>query len=536
MKLHNKVLTCVLPIALLSGIATAQPLWSEEFNDGTLPDGTVWSYDLGASGWGNNELQNYTSDSANARIENGHLIITGREQINGNNRTFTSARLKTEHKVTVQYGTIEARIKTPDLGNGLWPAFWFLGNNFSSVGWPDCGEIDLMEMGSAAAISSGVVNRRVYSTAHWERNNGYTNNGRTLDLASDLDGSFHLYRIEWTPTQISTYIDSNWIWSMDISDPDAIDGHEFHQPHFMIVNMAIGGNFPGIWDDDDITAAFPAELAVDYIRVYDNGFTQLGGSKFGSSTTLSDFSNFQLSGTYADWDFGTFTSGADDFRVEAANFGGGWKFMDAPLDASDATHLEVVVTANPANVTSAFNVVLFSGSGTTEAGFRFDVSPGTQTLIADLSSPDFFNAGDINTWDPGDLWDQWHIQGTFENGDWMDLTFDNLAVIGGSGSGLTFTIDSACPNSGAATMTATGGSGGDIAFVYASGVGSFVIPGGFTCAGTELGLAGPPTVGGTASGDPAVLNLSFVPSGACGTTFVQAIDITTCETSNVVAF
>jgi hypothetical protein len=144
---------------------------------------------------------------------------------------------------------------------------------------------------------------------------------------------------------------------------------------------------------------------------------------------LSDFSNFQLSGTYVDWDAGTFTSGPDSFRVEATNFGGGWLFMDAPIDASGETTLEIVVTANPNNVTSAFNVVLFSDNGTTQAGFTFNIVQGTQTLTADLMSPDFFNAGDINTWNPANLWDQWHLQGTFQNADPLDLTFDNLALI-----------------------------------------------------------------------------------------------------------
>lgn len=144
---------------------------------------------------------------------------------------------------------------------------------------------------------------------------------------------------------------------------------------------------------------------------------------------LSDFSNFALSGTYVDWDGGIFTPGPDDFRVQATNFGGGWLFMDAPVDASGETTLEVVVTVNPDNVTTGFNVVLFSGGGATQAGFTFNIVQGTQTLTADLWNPTFFNAGDINSWDPSDLWDQWHIQGTFQNSDPLDITFDNLALI-----------------------------------------------------------------------------------------------------------
>ncbi|MFG0329055.1 MAG: family 16 glycosylhydrolase [Phycisphaerales bacterium] len=256
------------------------PLWSEEFDAGPTLDDRVWSFDLGSGGWGNLELQTYSNDLLNARVAAGRLLITAREEWVGQRRTFTSARVKTEDKVTVRYGTIEARIKGPDLADGLWPAFWLLGNSFSSVGWPDCGEIDVMEMGHLSGIQKGLVNRRVMSAAHWEFNGQYAGYGRSHDAPRDLDGSYHIYRMEWTPRLISTYIDDAWIWSMDISDPDSFGGHEFHEPHFFILNVAVGGTFTGLLDPDQITAPFPAELEVDYIRVYDNGYTELGGSAF----------------------------------------------------------------------------------------------------------------------------------------------------------------------------------------------------------------------------------------------------------------
>ena len=144
-------------LSIASGTAQAKQIWSEEFNDGTVPDPAVWSYDLGNWGWGNQELQNYTDSTDNVRVEGGNLVITARQETNGE---LTSGRIRTQDKVMFQYGTVEARIKVPDLANGLWPAFWTLGNNFSTVGWPHCGEIDVLEMGSGAAISSGQVNRR----------------------------------------------------------------------------------------------------------------------------------------------------------------------------------------------------------------------------------------------------------------------------------------------------------------------------------------------------------------------------------------
>lgn len=264
--------------------ASGQVLWSDEFNSGTTPDSDVWSYDLGAGGWGNSELQEYTSDPANVRVEGGQLIITAQEQLlKGNRRSFTSARIKSEDKLTFQYGTIEARINVPDLADGLWPAFWTLGNDFSQVGWPDSGELDIMEMGSAAAISAGVINRRVGSAAHWEHNGGNADYGLSYDSPTDLNGTFHTLRMDWTPDLISTYIDDNWIWSIDISSASCTDCTEFHQPHFLIFNLAVGGSYTGLFRANNITAPIPAELRVDWVRITDNGFTILGGSAIGGS-------------------------------------------------------------------------------------------------------------------------------------------------------------------------------------------------------------------------------------------------------------
>ena len=257
----------------------AQVIWSEEFDTGSAPDAAVWSYDLGAGGWGNSELQEYTSDPANVRVEGGQLVITAQEQVlRGNRRKFTSARIRTEDKLTVQYGTIEARIMVPDLADGLWPAFWTLGNNFADVGWPASGELDVMEMGSEAAIQAGVVNRRVGSTAHWEHGGGYAGYGLTYDYPTDINGTWRTFRMEWTPDLISTYIDGTWIWSIDISSGSCTDCEEFHQPHFIILNLAVGGSYTGLFRASDITAPIPAEYRVDWVRISDNGHTILGGS------------------------------------------------------------------------------------------------------------------------------------------------------------------------------------------------------------------------------------------------------------------
>jgi beta-glucanase (GH16 family) len=272
---------------LTSPLALAQDvLWSDEFNQGDSPDPAVWSYDLGYGGWGNYELQEYTDQPENVRIEDGHLVITALPvETTGPGRRFTSARVKTEGKLIFRYGTIEARIKMPDLADGLWPAFWTLGNNFSQVGWPFCGELDILEMGSAAAIAADVVNRRVGSAAHWddEGRRRFFSGSRTA--AEDLNDGFHLFRMEWTPELVTTYIDGERIWAIDIG-PNCPSCSEFQQAHFMILNMAVGGTYTRRFSSGEITAPLPAEMRVDYVRIMDNGFTELGGSSLEDGDVL----------------------------------------------------------------------------------------------------------------------------------------------------------------------------------------------------------------------------------------------------------
>ena len=289
MSIAKKCAPVVAAGLLLLGTAVRAEVlvWNDEFDAGPTLDPVIWSYDLGDGcasgicGWGNAEFQLYTQDPANVRVEGGELIITALRDTSGgpSNPTFTSARVKTKDKLAIRYGTIEARILLPDLADGLWPAFWTLGQNIDSVGWPACGEIDIFEMGSAGAIAEGVVNRRVASTAHWDNDGEYAGYGLTYTSPTDLDGTYHVYRMEWTPDEISTYIDGTWIWTIDISDPASFSGEEFHLPQFLLLNLAVGGTYTGITGDrNDISAPFPAEYRVDWIRVYDNGFTTLTGS------------------------------------------------------------------------------------------------------------------------------------------------------------------------------------------------------------------------------------------------------------------
>lgn len=266
---NEATMECDIGVAAADRPAAVKvPIWSEEFDSGTAPDNDIWTCDIGDGGWGNSELQTYTHDPSNIRVEGSHLIISALKQGN----SFTSARIKTENKFSFKYGTIEARIQIPDMGNGLWPAFWMLGNSFSKIGWPACGEIIVMETGVGGAIKDGVVNRRIMSAAHWEHQHKHKTNGLTLDHPYDLAGSFHSYRMEWTPIEIKTYIDNVPIWTLDTSGIS-----QFHEPHFLLLNLAVGGEHTGICDSGGITAPFPAEYRIDYIRIFDNGHTVLGG-------------------------------------------------------------------------------------------------------------------------------------------------------------------------------------------------------------------------------------------------------------------
>lgn len=306
------IVTCLLPLLTLA----QDPIWKEEFDAGTGLDSSTWSYDLGASGWGNDELQNYVESAVT--VANGSLKITASQDPNGG---FTSGRIKTQDKFMFRYGTLEARIKVPDLDAGLWPAFWTMGFNVDAVGWPDAGEIDIMEMGQGLAITQGKVNQRVVSAAHWENNGEYAAWPGSADADSNLTGSFHTYKMEWDINYIRTYFDSTMIWEMYIGEDRCTDCTELHHFHFILLNMAVGGRFtyageessPGYMSSQastlsstpctnssatassggcgvrtEITAPLPAVLEVEYIRLYANEYTEIYTAQTDPPSPLSE--------------------------------------------------------------------------------------------------------------------------------------------------------------------------------------------------------------------------------------------------------
>ncbi|GAA4274811.1 hypothetical protein GCM10022258_41070 [Aquimarina gracilis] len=225
-------------------------VWQDEFTNGISND---WIFEIGNgnSGWGNNELQYYKRE--NATVENGNLVITARrESIGGFN--YTSTRMKTQGRRSWKYGKVEARIAMPSF-IGSWPAFWMLGDNISAVGWPACGEIDIMEHVNTETQTHGTI--------HWQdHNNTYANYSGATPVNSVTN--FHVYTIEWDALAIKWFVDGNLYHEASIAN--GVNGtSEFHNNFFILLNMAIGGNWPGFNIDN---TAFPARMLVDYVRVY----------------------------------------------------------------------------------------------------------------------------------------------------------------------------------------------------------------------------------------------------------------------------
>ena len=236
-----------------------QYLWNDEF-DGDAIDTSKWTYDIGtgASGWGNNEWEYYTDRKENAYVKDGVLHIRAqKEDFKG--AKYTSARMLTKGKFAFKYGTVEARIALPT-GKGIWPAFWMLGENFDTVGWPACGEIDIIE-----AVNS---ENKIYGTNHWANGSEYAtygnNTGNYRNQKYELDiTKFHTYKFTWDEKYIRMFVDDFMYHEILIENNEG-DTEEFHKPFFFLLNVAVAGNWPGFEVDD---TQFPNEMLVDYIRV-----------------------------------------------------------------------------------------------------------------------------------------------------------------------------------------------------------------------------------------------------------------------------
>lgn len=250
-----------------SGEASGRGLtlvWSDEFNgsNGSAPDAQKWTAVTNDSGYGNRELEFYTPRQENVHLQNGSLVITARREEftgpDGQSRNYTSARLESKGLFDFKYGRVEARIKIPK-GQGIWPAFWMLGTNYEQVGWPACGEIDIME-------NVGFEPSKVHGSLHGP---GYSG-GQPLtgayslpDQARFSDG-YHVFAIEWEPRMIRFYVDGT-LFETQSADSVPAGRWAFDHPFYLVLNVAIGGYWPG---NPDASTEFPQSMLVDWVRVY----------------------------------------------------------------------------------------------------------------------------------------------------------------------------------------------------------------------------------------------------------------------------
>ncbi|NDV63402.1 glycoside hydrolase family 16 protein [Puniceicoccales bacterium CK1056] len=346
-----------LAMLFLAGTSAHSAIvWQDEFN-GTEIDTETWTWDVASHGFGNGQLEYDTSRAKNSYIDNGNLVIEAfREDYFG--KAFTSARLNTQGRFAFKYGTLEARIKMPDTANGLWPAFWLLGNNFPGILWPAAGEIDIVEMGAASGITDGKQQERINSAIHYSNAaDEYEFAAEWIDAAVDLSQDYHLYRIDWTPSSLTFFLDGVQFASWDIT-PAYLT--EFHQPHFPILNLAIGGwegSYTGVTDPSGVTAlptaGSSAKMYIDWIRLQDNPDTEIFLSADTEETGL----------------FGVFTE-------------------TTPVDNSLA-----YLTGDEPGFEYGSEAALFTWNNMTEAAVPGDTSEGSEVWTFDIAGGQWFGMG-----------------------------------------------------------------------------------------------------------------------------------------------
>ncbi|HRZ96745.1 MAG TPA: family 16 glycosylhydrolase [Paludibacter sp.] len=277
-----------------------QLMWEDNFDNPVLNETKHWTVEVNGDGGGNNELQYYRREniSIEQHTSGVNCLVISAKRENFGSKLVTSGRLVTRGNVSAKYGKIEARIKLPSTANGLWPAFWMMGEDFSSVGWPRCGEIDILEMGNVNGISRGTQNKYFNGACHWGEN--WTYYAKDNTAAFSLQDDFHLFTLVWGDSNIKMYLDldkypnNTPYFEMSIAGqrvPGQVSNY-FHKPFFVLFNLAVGGNFTGITGNANIAkiTALPADgtpvkMYIDYVRIYQKGIT---GEEFNGPSTIVD--------------------------------------------------------------------------------------------------------------------------------------------------------------------------------------------------------------------------------------------------------
>ena len=258
-------------------------VWNADFT-GTTLNSQAWNIEVNGDGGGNNELQYYCEKGVSMGVESStgkHCLILTATKENYQGKSCTSGRVNTLGKVYFQYGKIEARIYFPNTANGLWPAFWMMGNDISSVGWPACGETDIVELGHSNGFN-GTQDRYFNGASHWGPSwDAHYQYANSITNSYSVEDGFHLWTCIWDEEKVEMYVDRDkypnatpyYRMTIPHSSADTDPGKYFHKPNFIILNLAVGGNFPGIWEINAITALQngPRSMYIDYVRVYQRG-------------------------------------------------------------------------------------------------------------------------------------------------------------------------------------------------------------------------------------------------------------------------
>jgi beta-glucanase (GH16 family) len=389
-------LTLLLTFVCLATTSFAQSwqlVWSDEFTSSISSD---WVFETGngSGGWGNNELQYYRRE--NASVQNGQLVITAKRESYGG-FSYTSARMKTQGKKSWKYGKVEARIAMPAF-QGVWPAFWMLGDNISSVSWPACGEIDIMEHVN--------TENKTYGTIHWQDNNGnYANYGGNTSASVT---SFHVYAIEWDASAIKWYIDGVKFHEANILN--SINGtDEFHKNFFILLNMAIGGNWPGFTIDNN---AFPAYMYVDYVRVYQNTTC--------AATTIVPYIQVN-GGSWVNTASVTVTSGSTVKLGPQPVSGGSWSWSGLASGTSRE------VTINPTSSGTA--TATYTNSCGTKSTQVFTITVSGSVSSVTIQAESYSSMSGVQTEATSDAGGGTNV-GWIDAGDWMAYSNINFPYSG----------------------------------------------------------------------------------------------------------
>ena len=336
MKKSNFLIATALLVSPLAMAASSQDgtgetdgyklVWQDLFDANEL-NSQRWNIEVNGDGGGNNELQYYTDRAENVRLGddgkgNGCLILTAKKEVYGG-RQATSGRITSKNKIAFKHGKIEAAIKLPKTANGLWPAFWMMGNDYDQVGWPRCGETDIMEFGNATGIKNGTQDRYFNGACHWGQSwENHPNYARAVTYQYSLqDDEFHIYTLIWDEEKVAMYVDLDkypdaepyYIMTIPATNDTNSPGYYFHKENFILFNLAVGGNFPGIWDINQITAlnesnGYQASMYVNYVKIYQKG-------------TADESSSFLDKGDMGDAGVETVAAGLDmNYNGEMLNF------------------------------------------------------------------------------------------------------------------------------------------------------------------------------------------------------------------------